>query len=605
MNGKDIFLGLKYVGADLIEQAEYGTFSESRRRRPVRPLLIAALVALLLMLVGCAVAYMLNMQSMKIGKLTESQPILSEDAMEITGYRDVPMQVLTLAGFQGSPNYQAAQEWYQFKQSYDPNLEIYQQQYLTETASDYQRDFGGLPIYTQEMQEAMDAILKKYNLLPPGELLQFRTLKRLCTALGIEKIQTAQNDVGIQITHGSCNCNGNFLLSMQFALPIDGNGEIYDTWGTLFWCRKDCFTPEYATIADTNDWKEWNYTTAAGSQVLIFRSPSDWRGWIVCQREEAQMVLQLEARTDRMSDKHTEYQFLTDGQMEMIADAIDFSIQPNKVTQEEILNQEPIFSGLTQNGWTVAVKNVKTDGYIVRVLLGITAPETVDITHVEADDIWSPYFDIHPGNRLEFFEPEVGQTNGYSWNWLPEDDGDGLDFTQNYVMTCNIVMMDETAPFADGTVWNLLIEDIMHYRWDSKRDDVVQDVLAEGEWQFTLRFGNENGDYRKMELLQEPLTLPAIVAWDGAGNAIWETAEVTSIEVHPMSVHFLSERANVDYGVASVVMHDGTRIPLSNMTYNRRCIYESAEWIDLTEADYLLMQDGTKIPIPNTADSQP
>ena len=26
MNGKDIFLGLKYVGEDLIEKAEYGEF---------------------------------------------------------------------------------------------------------------------------------------------------------------------------------------------------------------------------------------------------------------------------------------------------------------------------------------------------------------------------------------------------------------------------------------------------------------------------------------------------------------------------------------------------------------------------------------------------
>ena len=30
MNGKDIFLGLKYVGDDLIEKAEFDTFQKSK-----------------------------------------------------------------------------------------------------------------------------------------------------------------------------------------------------------------------------------------------------------------------------------------------------------------------------------------------------------------------------------------------------------------------------------------------------------------------------------------------------------------------------------------------------------------------------------------------
>lgn len=65
MNGKDIFLGLKHIGADLVEEAEYGTFSnraendtEKKSRHAVRrPLLIAAVIAMMLLLVGCAVVY--------------------------------------------------------------------------------------------------------------------------------------------------------------------------------------------------------------------------------------------------------------------------------------------------------------------------------------------------------------------------------------------------------------------------------------------------------------------------------------------------------------------------------------------------------------------
>ena len=68
MNGKDIFLGLKYIGDDLVEKAEYGQFpakAEGAQKKKNyrgffrRPLLIAAMIAMLLMLVGCgAVIYL-------------------------------------------------------------------------------------------------------------------------------------------------------------------------------------------------------------------------------------------------------------------------------------------------------------------------------------------------------------------------------------------------------------------------------------------------------------------------------------------------------------------------------------------------------------------
>ena len=129
MNGKDICLGLKYVGDDLIELAEYGRCptvadkeEQKRTARPTirRPLLIAALIAMLLLLVGCAVAYVLSIQDMKVGEQQEIYQDFSADGREYLGEKTVTQQVLTLAGIKGSPSYQAAQEWFDFKQEYDP-----------------------------------------------------------------------------------------------------------------------------------------------------------------------------------------------------------------------------------------------------------------------------------------------------------------------------------------------------------------------------------------------------------------------------------------------------------------------------------------------------
>ena len=60
MNGKELFLGLSYINRKYIEEAEKDTvssFSAKKRGRLRRPLLIAAVIALTLLLVGCAVAY--------------------------------------------------------------------------------------------------------------------------------------------------------------------------------------------------------------------------------------------------------------------------------------------------------------------------------------------------------------------------------------------------------------------------------------------------------------------------------------------------------------------------------------------------------------------
>lgn len=235
---------------------------------------------------------------------------------------------------------------------------------------------------------------------------------------------------------------------------------------------------------------------------------------------------------------------------------------------------------------------------MAKILLGISAPEEVDICHVDADDYNSPYYAIRPGNDLEFFIPEAGEKNGYSWSWLPQEDGDGRDNTVDILMTSSISMMDGSAPFADGTVWNLLIEDLMHDHWNAKKNDAEELVLTEGQWNFLIRFGRENGAYGKIDLLSAPITLPAITAWDMEGNSIWGIGEVSNIEVRPMSLRFVTEHSDIDFGWVNVVMKDGSKIPADPTNYNAGTIYETADWIDLHEVAYLLLQDGTMIPVP-------
>ena len=116
MKGEDLFLGLSYVNPEFIEEAE--TVTQLQEKRTVlslrRPVLIAAIIAMLLMLVGCAVVYVLNMRQIHIGQQQTWQDVFEYDpdtgeAIAYIGQESVTEEVLTLGGIQGSRNYQAAQ----------------------------------------------------------------------------------------------------------------------------------------------------------------------------------------------------------------------------------------------------------------------------------------------------------------------------------------------------------------------------------------------------------------------------------------------------------------------------------------------------------------
>lgn len=102
MNGRDILWGLQYIGEDLIEQAQYGQMSvrpSNRNRRAVpRPLLLAALIALLLLLVGCAVAY--SNGWFRLAFASQSQAPLSDEQIQYLQSNEQPVeQAQTLHGW--------------------------------------------------------------------------------------------------------------------------------------------------------------------------------------------------------------------------------------------------------------------------------------------------------------------------------------------------------------------------------------------------------------------------------------------------------------------------------------------------------------------------
>ncbi len=112
MTSIQLLKGFTGIDSELLVRVEQqtGRQKETKSHRGIhRPFLLAALIALLLMLVGCGIVYVLHLQDLKIGEQTVSQTQYDDSSNRI-GETEVNLDVLSLQGIKGTPNYLANQE---------------------------------------------------------------------------------------------------------------------------------------------------------------------------------------------------------------------------------------------------------------------------------------------------------------------------------------------------------------------------------------------------------------------------------------------------------------------------------------------------------------
>lgn len=586
MNGKDMLQGLQYIGDDLVEAGEFGLFPAARKKnaqRPRRPWLVAALILLALALVGCGAAYVLSLEKVRIDVGTAQRDYALVDGVYVKEPHEVNTTTLTLAGLKGENAYRACADFYTFKEDYTAQGEQMAQS-------------GTLPEgFWENYADVMDAkareIAQQYGLKPEGQLLAFRTARNLCDALGVERFARENPEISVNIGGGSCYDTGNFWLNLDLVFPEGKGYAVLNSPGTLRWNRKDCFSRDYRALTDSGDWVEKNYTTASGSQVLLLYSPTQETGFVICDRGEALMTLEFNANIEYLSEEggvvSSELVRMTDRQLELVADAVDFSIHPKTPTQADVEAQKAISREATQNGYTLTLKSAETDGYVLRVLLSLAAPEGTELpTDGNLDfDYWT----------LRDGEGEAFDNGIFSTEKL--EDGDGKSWTTDLLLTQNSVLSGTDEPFAAGTSWELYMRDFVYSDWSAETGP-VRETLAEGEWLIPISFDGENGDYRELELVQKPITLKASTGWDETGKDVLESFSVTSVKLRRNCILLtadVGERISADFfwfrsTSTKAVLKDGTEVEVLNRAFTKP--------LDLDSVDYILFADGTKLPVP-------
>lgn len=315
-----------------------------------------------------------------------------------------------------------------------------------------------------------------------------------------------------------------------------------------------------------------------------------------------------------------------------------------KQHQYIVENEQLIAEAQNHNGWSVELRSAITDGEKAYIIIGITAPENVNLEQRIVDNSVMDWFG--PGNAAtdlgsiiapSIQEASIKENYYYQISLSYVEDGDGLPNTKNIVIGLNLMKWYPAEPcgleepFGPDIDFTIHIENIVHeYEDEEYRRELMDgkyagqtdvmftheetlrlrqiETLAEGTWDFTVNFGNQA---EGIELLSTPMEVQADI-WRNFGDGIEdysffrENITVTSVILRPLTVTLFYEDCNGGptfsrFGTESyAVMKDRSTIVLHDHGASGRGgkVLEAASPIVLEEVDHILLADGTKIAVP-------
>ena len=306
-----------------------------KRLSTKRALLIAAVIALTLLLVGCAVVYVLRMQNLHVGEYSIYMPtIYDEDGNVIPVETRKPTQLLSIQGV----HMDALAEWVEFTNSYDQDGSI-----MSAAERAFREGGPGNPwdfpdnynltygCYSQEMMDKLDEIVAKYDLklLSAYTTCQRYEMSVMFESLGIDGVMLDSPKAKVEYADGYFHLEGSFWL--ELFLTMEGeHWKCDDEIVTVLYSVKDYFDPRTSGILDFNNYTQWDYTRKDGRQVLLALSEGAAR--IYADTPEAMMIVSLSGNTWIDGQQVN----MTPEALEEIAELIDLNIHPHAAEQANV-----------------------------------------------------------------------------------------------------------------------------------------------------------------------------------------------------------------------------------------------------------------------------
>lgn len=294
------------------------------KRRNLKPVLIAAIVALMVLLMGSAWAVM-HLEDLKVGESVSRGEVIDSRG-NVVKETQMIRDLISLQGIAGSANQMAAREWIEFEEYYCTN-HADRIENLFIRPDDYQA-YG---VGNQEMVDKVDEICDKYGLKVAGKVFyaEREDAQFLLDALKLDSIVT-DGAGDVQYLGGYFYSCGNFNLELEFRLnsseacwndPIPASMRYTDKeyLDTVLWS------------VDPERVEQWNYTCENGAGVLLVITGN--RGAILYDRGDA--FLYVGFSTVQSGETGVE-NTMTHRDLELIAEAMDFYVCPAKPDMQTV-----------------------------------------------------------------------------------------------------------------------------------------------------------------------------------------------------------------------------------------------------------------------------
>jgi len=210
---------------------------ERHMRKRMKPLVIAAIIALMVMLMGCAIV-IFGIQDLKIGERTTRGEILDADG-NVLKEQKLTGDVISLHGFINTPTYLAHQEWFDFYEEYSDNHVI------TEEENFFVRPelYEAYDVYNQELIDKVDEISQKYNLKLLGAFAPFQRWENhtFYIATGLDSLLAPESNATIEDESGYFYEGGNFKVEFDMTMPDSGDNWPHDMLNTFYYSKADYF----------------------------------------------------------------------------------------------------------------------------------------------------------------------------------------------------------------------------------------------------------------------------------------------------------------------------------------------------------------------------
>ena len=332
MTAMDLLETIGSIKDQYILEASSGAHSK-RHISIRRSLLIAAVVALMLLLVGCAVIYVLRMQDMKVGEYRFYVPTeYDENGNVIPVESQEPITLLSLQG----TNMEALAEWVAFTNTYDQDGTILIEADGTgsewELPDNYHLTYG---CYRQEMVDKLNEIVEKYDLklLSSYIPLNYYENSVLLNSLGLNGLVYANPDVQVEYWDGDFHLEGTFDLNMYISMDM-GDWKWERGSASYRYSLKDYFDPITGGMLESIDYTQWDYTRRDGKKVLLVLGEGTAR--IYADLPDAFISISLDPVIWVDGEKVP----MTQTALEQMAELFDLSVKPQPTTMEQVEKQK-------------------------------------------------------------------------------------------------------------------------------------------------------------------------------------------------------------------------------------------------------------------------